>query len=75
MTMFTLIAPRGMAARMLHRMFPLRFLLQALLLTLAALPWSAHAFDLNDLQTQLRATPVCAAISCSRNFCVRCRNR
>jgi hypothetical protein len=78
MTMFTLIAPRGMAARMLHRMFPLRFplrvsvrlplqrilrlpmrfLLQALLLTLAALPWSAHAFDLNDLQTQLRATPV-----------------
>ncbi|WP_313462747.1 outer membrane lipoprotein carrier protein LolA [Achromobacter sp.] len=29
-----------------------------LLLALTALPWTARAFDLNDLQTQLRATPV-----------------
>lgn len=29
-----------------------------LLLALTALPWTARAFDLNDLQAQLRATPV-----------------
>lgn len=29
-----------------------------MLLALVILPWTAHAFDLNDLQAQLRATPV-----------------
>ena len=32
--------------------------LQWLLLLLIALPWTAHAFSLDDLQAQLRATPV-----------------
>ncbi|MFY0479105.1 outer membrane lipoprotein carrier protein LolA [Achromobacter marplatensis] len=43
-------------------MTPMAFLKTAtrlfLLLALTALPWTARAFDLNDLQAQLRATPV-----------------
>lgn len=70
MKMLTLFAQRAVAAHMprrllqlwfqrrIHQRFLLPLLLRSLLLTLAALPWSAHAFDLNDLQTQLRATPI-----------------